>query len=381
MACQTINLIKLVKEYQMAKKKKVAMDISKDMLAENATQEAKGAESDPQDQDQQKLPEPQRPYKPLNDLGNAERFVEQNGERVRYCPELDCWFVYVEGRWVQDTGKRIYLMAKDTVKKIPQEAQRDNLSAKDKEDILAHANKSSSKGRIKAIPDLAKWEDGITVNVNQLDADPWLLNCKNGILNLKTKELLPHDAANLSTKMVQVPYEPEAGCPEWDGFIGKIMNAAVSANAFSFRLSSRSNWWIRWRSAFFSVFKRRALSRSQSLAISHAFRHCKSCSGYIPFFRQYSARSVSLKAAVSKTAANLSRADQPSGPLSPSGSRKPFSRACLRHLKRVASEIPSSWANCLMDRLCGGIIFRNTASLRSGEYRMSVPPTPSYSGF
>jgi hypothetical protein len=34
-----------------------------------------------------------------------------------------------------------------------------------------------------------------------------------------------------------------------------------------------------------------------------------------------------------------------------------------------------------MVRLCGGIIFRSTASLRSGEYRMNVPPAPSYSGF
>jgi len=31
--------------------------------------------------------------------------------------------------------------------------------------------------------------------------------------------------------------------------------------------------------------------------------------------------------------------------------------------------------------LCGGIIFRSTDSLRSGEYRMSIPPAPSYSGF
>jgi hypothetical protein len=43
--------------------------------------------------------------------------------------------------------------------------------------------------------------------------------------------------------------------------------------------------------------------------------------------------------------------------------------------------MPSSIANWLMDRLWGGIIFFNTASFRSGEYRMHEPPAPLYNGF
>jgi len=52
-------------------------------------------------------------------------------------------------------------------------------------------------------------------------------------------------------------------------------------------------------------------------------------------------------------------------------------------LYRVASEIPSSWASCLIVRLCGGIILLSTASLRLGEYRMNKPPVPFliYNGF
>ena len=162
--------------------------------------------------------------KPLNDLGNAERFVAQHGDRVRYCPELNCWFVYVDGQWIQDTGKLTFLMAKDTINSIREEAKRDGLSAEDKKKIIAHVDKSSSKGRIKAILDLSQWENGITVDIGQLDADPWLLNCKNGTLNLNTKELQRHNPTDLITKMVQVPYDPEANCPEWDAFFNKIMD-------------------------------------------------------------------------------------------------------------------------------------------------------------
>jgi putative DNA primase/helicase len=207
----------------VVEKKEVAQDIIED-VPEKTTHDVENANSCNQEQNQQDLSESQPTYKPLNDLGNAERFVEQSSNRVRYCPELNCWFVYVDGLWVQDTGKLIYLMAKDTINSIRKEAKEADLSADDKADIMAHANKSSSKGRINAMLDLAKWEDGITVTISQLDADPWLLNCKNGTLNLKTKELQNHNPADLITKMVQVPYEPDADCPEWDGFFNKIMD-------------------------------------------------------------------------------------------------------------------------------------------------------------
>jgi putative DNA primase/helicase len=208
----------------MTTQHEVLEDIIADLPDENSSEEIEGSDSDNQEQNDQSLSEFQRPYKPLNDLGNVERFVDQHSDLVRYCPGLDRWLVYDGSRWVQDSGKTTFLMVKDTINSIREEAERDGLSAEDKRNIIAHADKSSSKGRIKAVLDLAKWEDGITVAVNQLDANPWLLNCKNGTLNLKTKELQPHNSADLITKMVQVPYDPDARCPEWDGFFSQIMD-------------------------------------------------------------------------------------------------------------------------------------------------------------
>ena len=46
----------------------------------------------------------------------------------------------------------------------------------------------------------------------------------------------------------------------------------------------------------------------------------------------------------------------------------------------VASEIPSSFANCDIAQLCGGNIFFNTASRLSGEHLFikDLFPTPYY---
>ena len=203
---------------------KLLKDIIEEMPKKKIPKKIVNANFGTKEKSQQNSPESNLLYKPLNDLGNAERFVKQNGGRVRYCSELKKWLVYVDGQWVQDTGKRIYLMAKNTVQNIRKEALVDYLSTEDKQKIVAHADKSSSKGRINAMLDLAKWENGISVNITQLDADLWLLNCKNGTLNLRNKELQPHNPADLITKMIQVAYEREAHCPEWDRFLNKIMN-------------------------------------------------------------------------------------------------------------------------------------------------------------
>src|SRR5690606_33299525 len=75
-----------------------------------------------------------------------------------------------------------------------------------------------------------------------------------------------------------------------------------------------------------------------------ASRHALTCSGYKPLLRQYSASSVSGRAAVSTTTANVVAADQFSLLRSGSGTGRPSLRNCLRQLYKVASEMPSCLA-------------------------------------
>lgn len=46
-----------------------------------------------------------------------------------------------------------------------------------------------------------------------LNKDPFILNVQNGMLDLRTRELLPHDPKYLSTVQLQVKYDPAATCP------------------------------------------------------------------------------------------------------------------------------------------------------------------------
>jgi putative DNA primase/helicase len=57
---------------------------------------------------------------------------------------------------------------------------------------------------------------------NELDSDPWLLNCANGTINLRTGELRPHNRRDLITKLAPVVYEPDARHPVWDAHIEHV---------------------------------------------------------------------------------------------------------------------------------------------------------------
>ena len=54
------------------------------------------------------------------------------------------------------------------------------------------------------------------VGAEYLDANDALINLKNGIYNLETQELLPHDPAQYLTTQLPFAYEPDATAPTWE---------------------------------------------------------------------------------------------------------------------------------------------------------------------
>ncbi len=158
----------------------------------------------------------------LTDLGNARRLVRLHHQDLRYCFPWDKWLVWDGTRWVFDTSGEVYRRAKETVKSIYAEAAQTE-DSREREQLAKHAMRSESDARIRAMINLAQSEPGIPVLPEDFDADPWLLNVQNGILDLRTGELRPHSREAMMTKIIPVPYDPEAECPLWLKFLDRIM--------------------------------------------------------------------------------------------------------------------------------------------------------------
>jgi len=87
------------------------------------------------------------------------------------------------------------------------------------EELIEWSLKSQSVARLQAMLDIAEFQQPIACLPGDFDRDPWLLNCLNGAINLKTGRLQPHNTADMITKLCPVDYDPDAKFKMWDDFL------------------------------------------------------------------------------------------------------------------------------------------------------------------
>lgn len=145
------------------------------------------------------------------DLANARRFVELHGRDVRYCHPWKKWLVWDGRRWkIDDDGTPIRL-AKDVADDIWKFA-----CECDAPTLRKFAAQSAGRQRIEAMLALAQSE--VPVLPSDLDCDPWLLNCPNGTVELRTGKRRQHRREEFITKLCPTEFDPDAGSYAWDRF-------------------------------------------------------------------------------------------------------------------------------------------------------------------
>lgn len=165
---------------------------------------------------------------PHTDSGNAERLVALYGQDIRYCIEMRRWLVWDGRRWAVDEQQRVKQLAKRMARILyVQAAEMPEGSARTA--IEKWARKSESAAGISATLASAEHEPGIPVSAADLDTHPYLLNCLNGVLDLREQKLLPHDRSYLITKLCHVEYDPNAKCPQFERFLERVMGGNEDA--------------------------------------------------------------------------------------------------------------------------------------------------------
>lgn len=157
----------------------------------------------------------------LTDVGNAERFVAMFKDSVKYCSIYKKWFIWNGKRWEQDDTGKIITYAIECVRNIMHDA--DMLPDGDKRKaLIQHSLRSESSGRLKALLDLASGMPAITIRSDDLDANPWLLNCQNGTIDLRTGKLQAHNPQDYITRICAAPYDTTCAIPLWTSLLNKV---------------------------------------------------------------------------------------------------------------------------------------------------------------
>jgi putative DNA primase/helicase len=169
-------------------------------------------------------PEAEQPPEPtperLTDLGNARRLVRMFGKDLRFT-STHGWFVWDGTRWAKDDLNVAQLRAKAAVESLWEEiayAPPDERKA-----LVRHASGSQSNRGIQACLALAASEPETAIRFKEFDQHAGLINCPNGILELKTGILHPHGRDFLITRLTGAEYDAAAACPSWTTFLEQIL--------------------------------------------------------------------------------------------------------------------------------------------------------------
>jgi putative DNA primase/helicase len=175
-------------------------------------------------------PIPAREYN-LTDLGNARRFAQEYATRIRYVHGRDQWLLWDSTRWAVDRCGGAMRAAKRLVRKMYKEAGLPTEPGFNKA-LAEFAIKCEARQRLENMLALAKSEPEMAIQADALDCDPWLLNCKNCTLDLRTMDKKPHDPADLITRIVHVEYDDTAQAPIWHKFLRRVFNDDPDLEAF-----------------------------------------------------------------------------------------------------------------------------------------------------
>lgn len=172
------------------------------------------------------------------DAANARRLIARHGLDVRWCDPWSKWLVWDGRRWAVDDERRIETLAKEVSDDLWPEVflHAKTAEAKNAKTMFSFARSSNGAAGIRNTVALARSEPGIPILPKDLDQTPWLLNVKNGTLDLRSGDLREHDRADLITKLAPVEYDAEARCPTWMAFLKRVLNGERELHDYLQRL-------------------------------------------------------------------------------------------------------------------------------------------------
>ncbi|MDG5787797.1 phage/plasmid primase, P4 family [Evansella sp. AB-P1] len=156
----------------------------------------------------------------LTEIGNAERLVHYHQNKLKYCIEFDEWLIWNGKVWENDKKKQIERIATKTFRQIYKEAS--TIQDEETRRKLVKWAQSSEKSSI-LLNSIDRAKAMLPVLQTDLNKDNFKFNCRNGVIDLKTGQLLPHDKDLLITNYSNVEYDPAAECPTWINFIESVM--------------------------------------------------------------------------------------------------------------------------------------------------------------
>ena len=166
-----------------------------------------------------------KPIPELRDIANGIRFANDYRGRIIFVRDSEKVFTYNEQRgWVPISADKVIQLAKRVVSRMRQEAalafQNEQPDAKE---LMAEVLRSSTERVLTSMMSMARSEPRMSVSMDELDADPYLLGVMNGVVNLRAGTLEKPSPSLLVTKRANVTFDAGASGATFEAFLRSVV--------------------------------------------------------------------------------------------------------------------------------------------------------------
>ncbi len=166
------------------------------------------------------------------DAGNADRVHAYGGANFRYVTESGKWIIWDGQRWNHDNDGGMTRQFVSVMRETGKQACAKTPDPDTAKGITRHALQSLDAHRVTAGLKMLRSVLGVSVSVNDLDADPWLIGTPDGTINLKSGQPITPDPDKLITKSIGARYDATATCPTWDNFLHTVTDGDAELSQF-----------------------------------------------------------------------------------------------------------------------------------------------------
>lgn len=183
----------------------------------------------------------------------ALKFTEKHKDTLRYTAIFGRWSQWMGKVWQTDDTLKTYTLARAVCREHAAECNQ----AKERKAI-------ASAKTVASVVNLARSDERHAATKDQWDANPWLLNTQDGIIDLKNCDLLSHDPEAYCTSIAAAG--PGDNCDLWYSFLHRITGGDQDLIGFLQRMAGYCLTGVTTEHAIFFLYGTGANGKSVFLS-------------------------------------------------------------------------------------------------------------------
>ena len=184
----------------------------------------------------------------FSDEAMAINFATRHANDLRYVPAWNCWLIWDGKRWANDEKLKVFTLARNLCREAASQANKGSAAI-------------ASRKKVAAVEQMVRSDQRLVVTIDELDADPWMLNTPTGTLDLRTGQLRNHSQDDKLTKITGAAPE-KLPTPVWEAFLARVTNNKPELIGFIKRVSGYALTGLTREHALFFLFGRGANGKS-----------------------------------------------------------------------------------------------------------------------